>query len=205
MQKILKTIGIVLLSILAIFILLLVAVFIKTRIWRNSFEESIRSEYVVNSIVESKNIINEKLEIYILSEEEVDFVEFSPKEISQYLFNILTEMTDGTSINILEIYTRPEDNIWNICGLVNISRLAKISSWVCIDVTKDSTQTAQLYVKNITIDGINIGKIYPPILTKINQGIAEALVTANENGFVGRILENIELQKTKVVIKGSIY
>ena len=205
MQKILKTIGIVLLSILAIFILLLVAVFIKTRIWRNSFEESIRSEYVVNSIVESKNIINEKLEIYILSEEEVDFVEFSPKEISQYLFNILTEMTDGTSINILEIYTRPEDNIWNICGLVNISRLAEISSWVCIDVTKDSTQTAQLYVKNITIDGINIGKIYPPILTKINQGIAEALVTANENGFVGRILENIELQKTKVVIKGSIY
>jgi hypothetical protein len=55
------------------------------------------------------------------------------------------------------------------------------------------------------VEGIEVSKIYPEILTKVNKGIAEALVTANENGFVGRVFENIELQENQLVVKGSLY
>jgi hypothetical protein len=57
----------------------------------------------------------------------------------------------------------------------------------------------------VSIQGISIDRVFPSILTKINQGIAEALVTANENGFVGRTFENIELQEDQLVVKGTLY
>ena len=39
----------------------------------------------------------------------------------------------------------------------------------------------------------------------INKGIGEAIVTLNENGFVGRYIENIELLEDAMVLKGSRY
>ena len=49
-----------------------------------------------------------------------------------------------------------------------------------------------------------IGNIFN-ITDMINTGIADALLTVNENGFSGRYLENIELLEDKVVVKGSKY
>ncbi|MDD3474509.1 MAG: hypothetical protein PHP08_01230 [Candidatus Dojkabacteria bacterium] len=205
MRKFLKIFGITLLILLFLVFIFILILIIKGKSWRTSFESSIKEEYIVSSISEEKNVLNEKIEEYIMSSESVDFIEFTPLEISQYLYNTLFEMTVGTSLNILELYITPGNDVWNVCTLLNISNFEKFDFWLCMDVTKDNMQTAQLYVEDITLDGFDIGKIYPKILTQINQGIAEALTTANENGFVGRMLENIELQQDQLIIKGSQY
>jgi hypothetical protein len=66
-------------------------------------------------------------------------------------------------------------------------------------------QTAQLYTTNFKVQGISVGNIFPSMVSSINQGIAEALVTVNENRFVGRKFENIELEDDQLIVKGSLY
>jgi hypothetical protein len=66
-------------------------------------------------------------------------------------------------------------------------------------------QTAQLYVTDFKMQGINIGRVFPSVISNINQGLAQALVTVNENRFVGRKFENIELQEDRMIVKGSLY
>jgi hypothetical protein len=205
MRKLLKILGFVFLGILVIIIILSMILLFKTKRWRDAFESNIQNDVVITSVSESNDILEQRVEEYIMSEESIDFIEFTPKEISQYLFNILTQMTEESPINLLEIYIEPADGIWSVCSMLRLSNFDRLTPWVCMDVTKDSMQTAQLYVESVTVDGIDVDKVYPSILTQINQGIAEALVTANENGFVGRILENIELQERGLIVKGSMY
>jgi hypothetical protein len=66
-------------------------------------------------------------------------------------------------------------------------------------------QTAQLYAIDFKIQGINVERMFPSVISNINQGIAQALVTVNENRFVGRKFENIELQEDQMIVKGSLY
>lgn len=205
MRKFLKIVGIILLVLLAIILISSIIIFIKAKSWENSFESNIESAYLVTSFQESNDLLNEKTEKYILSDKPVDFIEFSPAEISQFLYNALSEMTTDTGITIVGVYSDPGENIWQECASLRSNNRKNLELWICMDVTKDNMQTAQLYVNNITLEGLDIDKIYPDILTKINQGIAEALVTANENAFVGRTLENMELKEDRLIIKGSQY
>ena len=205
MHKFLKVFGIILLVLFIIILVLLIITFVKAKSWGSSFESDMEDSYLVNSVSEQSDLFNEKMEEYVLSEEYVDFIEFSPIEISQSLYNAISEMTTDSGINILSVYSQPGKNLWKECVLLKFNSVENLKLWVCMDITKDNMQTAQIYVNNITLQGLDIDKIYPNILTKVNQGIAEALVTANENAFVGRLLENIELEEDRLIIKGSQY
>lgn len=205
MRKFIKIAGIILLVLFSLIVISLVVILLKAKSWRDSFESSIQDEYAITSITASNDLLNAKIEEYILSEDSTDFIEYTPAEISQFLFNIFSEMTVNTSIEVLKVYSQPGKNLWEEYILLRFNNSDTLRFWLQMDVTKDDMQTAQLYVNNITINGFDVDKIYPAILSKINQGIAEALVTANENGFVGRMLDNIELEEESIVIKGSEY
>ena len=178
---------------------------IKSSRWRKEFESSINSEYVVDQTSEIEERLNERIEEYILSGDKTDFIIFTPQEVSQIIFNSLTDITADGWIEITSVYVKPAERIWNICALMNLQGNRKLKAWVCTDVTKDDMQTAQLYITNLAIQGVDIGTVFPSILTKVNQGIAEALVVANENGFVGRVLENMEIEREQLIVKGSLY
>jgi hypothetical protein len=148
--------------------------------------------------------VEEKIQEYILSDEEIYSVTFNSKEVGKLVYDSLQNMT-GEGVIVKKVYIAPSKRIWNICALTQYEELSWAEAWVCADVTKDDMETAQLYITTLKVEGIEVSKIYPEILTKVNKGIAEALVTANENGFVGRVFENIELQENQLVVKGSLY
>jgi len=205
MRKFFKIFGIIVLTIFLITLVLSALLIVQGKSWEKAFEQNIEEEYLVDSFSESNNLLNEKIESYIMSDEYIDFIEFVPSEISQFLFNILSEITTETGIDLLAVYSDPGENLWKECVLLGFNDSENMKLWVCLDVTKDDMQTAQLYVNNIVISGFDIDRVYPAILTEVNQGIAEALVTANENAFVGRMLDNIELENDRLIIKGSQY
>jgi hypothetical protein len=162
---------------------------------------------VENSNKNSEEIkeLNKKIEEYVTNEEDIDFVSFTPKEVAQVIYTSLSEMTEESGFEISNVYTNPSKNTWEVCVLIRVKDLFKINIWVCTDVSKDNMQTAQLYTTNFKVQGISVGNIFPSMVSSINQGIAEALVTVNENRFVGRKFENIELEDDQLIVKGSLY
>jgi hypothetical protein len=201
MNKFLK----ILLIIILFFIVVLAFLFIKSKTWASEFESNINPQYLVTESTELETSLNEKIENYITSKKTTDFISFTPQEVGQIVKSSVIDIVGESSLEIGNIYVEPNNDLWTICGLVRFEKFFNINNWVCTDVTKDNMQTAQLYIQNFKVQGINIGQIYPKLLDTINQGIAEALVTANENGFVGRVFENIELEDNELIVKGSLY
>ena len=204
MKKILRIIEITVLILLVIFISLLLYLLIKMKLWERNFLPNINQEYLITDITDNEEL-DKKITQYTVSAEETDFVTFTPKEIGQLIYKSLGEATGESQLNITGVYIIPTQRIWEVCGRVEFQKFDVLKPWLCIDITKDEMETAQLYVTKITFQGIDVGKIYKPILVNINKGIAEALVTVNENGFVGRTLENIELSEKGLILKGSQY
>jgi hypothetical protein len=205
MHKISRFISILFVSILVLLCLILLFVVVKSRIWFNDFNSRINEEYVVTEGIQTESTVEEKIEEYVLSEEQTDFVTFTPQEVGKIVYSSVQDMLGERNISISQIYINSQDSIWQICGSLQWSKLKSKNIWICVDVTKDNMQTAQLYITQLLVQGIDISKIYPSLLTKVNKGFAEALITVNENRFVGRKFENIELTTSELVVKGSVY
>lgn len=204
MKNVLKTLAIITLVLVILFLVVFLFLFIKSKSWEREFSSEVQPQYLVNNS-ELDDEFYERIEKYIISQESTSFITFSPQEVAHILFGSLSEMFEGTSLELTNVYIEPSKGQWEVCARTRYKDFNKINAWICTDVTKDSMQTAQLFVTHIKVQGIEIGKIYPKSVTLVNQGIAEALVTANENGFVGRIFENMELLEDELVVKGTIY
>ena len=70
------------------------------------------------------------------------------------------------------------------------------------NLVKDARETAQLYVKDFSFGGISLLNIFSSkVMNEVNEGISEAIVLVNENGFLGRDIHNIELLEETVVVR----
>jgi hypothetical protein len=208
MKKVFKILSILFLILLILLLLTIFFLIIKSNSWKKDFQSNINSQYTANSTTEDSEKIeqlNEKIEKYVMNEEDIAFVSFTPAEIAQVVYNSLSEMSEGSGFDISNVYIQPSDNMWELCALMKSDGILSINTWICTDISKDNMQTAQLYATDFMIQGINVGGIFPSIINSINQGLAQALVTVNENRFVGRKFENIELQKDQMIVKGSLY
>jgi hypothetical protein len=204
MKKILRIIGVTALILLVIFLSIILFLLLKMKSWERNFLSTLNQEYLITEFIDSEDL-DKKITQYTLSPEETDFVTFTPKEIGQLIYRALDESTGESQLNISRVYITPSQDTWEVCANVEIENFKVLNPWICVDVTKDEIETAQLYVAKLTFQGIDVGKIYKPTLLNINRGIAEALVTVNENGFVGRTLDNIELSENELILKGSQY
>jgi hypothetical protein len=205
MRKFFKIVGIVLLTFLLLLLTFLLLIVIKSRSWETKFVSNLDTTNLVNEGSLLSDVMNEKIQKYILSTDDNDFITFSPVEVAQILYGSIYEMLGENSFSLTNVYVQPQLANWKACARFELKESLKMHSWICVDVTKDNIQTAQLYLKDIQIQGFELSKISPKLLTLANQGMAEALTTANENGFVGRIFENIELKADSIVVKGSLY
>jgi Na+-transporting methylmalonyl-CoA/oxaloacetate decarboxylase gamma subunit len=208
MKKVFKILGVVFLTLLILLLSVMLFLAIKSNSWKKEFQSNVNSQYTASSVTEDsekEKQLNEKIEKYVMNEEDISFVSFTPAEIAQVVYNSLSEMTEDTGLDISNVYIEPSENLWEICALVRSKDLFNLNTWICTDISKDSMQTAQLYAIDFKIQGINVERMFPSVISNINQGIAQALVTVNENRFVGRKFENIELQEDQMIVKGSLY
>jgi len=186
--------------VILIFILIFGFLFLRYRNWEKSFENDINNEFLIDS--ESIKVIDlgKRFVDFAMSSEDVQFLELSIKEAGSILFTTLDSYV-GDEIEIEKMYIQPLDSKWVVYAK---TRYQKISVWISIDLNKDNIQSAQLYITEINVGPLEISQFFDWV-DSINRGIGESIVILNENGLVGRYIENIELKEASVILKGSRY
>lgn len=186
-------------------ILILLAIsgysYYKYRAWEKQFESEILQENVIDREVIKSKEFNKKVTQFSLSLEDTEFLELNIQEVGSVILSVLDSYVDE-EIRIEKMYIVPSDSVWNVYVKI---KYQNISLWVSTDINKDSVQSAQVYVKDVKVGPFSISRFNGGLVSTINTGIADSIVTLNENGLVGRYIENIELTSNSVVIKGSIY
>lgn len=188
-------------GVIVLIVLLIVGyIFLRYRNWQKEFEGNIQSEYLMEEESIKEIDFNDKVSDFALSMSDTEFLELDAKEVGSVIFSVLDSYI-GKDVNLEKIYITPSDGKWLIYANV---RYQDFSVWVSTDVNKDDIQSAQIYITEINVGPFSIGK-YINWIDMINKGIGESIVTLNENGLVGRYIENIELLNESVVLKGSRY
>ena len=173
------------------------------RSWVSDFENDIPSNELVTK-GENNNIEEIEEEIkelnYIL--DDTVALELTTQEVSSLLLNSLQE---NEALDVDAVYIKPiEKGKWEI--YLKIKILDKISMWIMLDMRKEERETAEIFVKDLYISQYSLTQMgFESVIANINQSLSSALITAEENGFVGRTFDNIELLETVLVLKLSKY
>lgn len=200
MKKILKiSISIFLLCVLLIAIVSFILVS-NYKTWERRFERNINEYNLAILPYESDGSVEMKIAKFTLSNENTESLILSPYEISSLILLTSKEYFDK-DITVRRVYVEPGNFRWNIYMEFVYK---KYSVWFSVDINKDDMQTAQFYITDIKLGNYSLGR-YFDLVYQINTGIANSILTVNENGFSGRYLENIELMEDKIVVKGSRY
>ena len=200
MKKSLLYIFFVFTILITILVLSCVYIFLKYRNWEKEFESNINVEYLIDAQSIGEVDLDERIVKFTLSLLDTESLSLGVKEIGSILFSTVDSYL-GEEISLKKIYIEPLDKVWKIYFKVVYEN---IEVWFSFDLNKDNIQSAQLYTKNVYIGPFEIDR-YTNLVNMINKGIGESIVTLNENGFVGRYIENIELLDEGIVLKGSRY
>jgi len=168
--------------------------------WESKFERNIYENNLAILPYESDGEIEMKIAKFTLSNENTESLVLSPYEFANLIL-LTSKGYFDKEFTVKRVYIEPENSRWNIY-MEFVYR--GYSIWFSVDLNKDDMQTAQLYITDIYIGNYSLGK-YFNLVYQVNMGIANSLLTVNENGFSGRYLENIELMEDKIVVKGSRY
>lgn len=189
-------------SVLLIIVFLILGVIavpvISYFVWQNNLQKEIGQLHCKSNL--SADIsLDEKFKDFVLSEDDVTFVELNPDEVALLLGN--TNIINGGTIE--NVCVMPHEDVWNVLVKVNLQGISL--PWIRLDVAKDSIESAQLYVSNIYVGNQLLPEqIVSSLKSQINKGISDALILVSENNFLGRTITNIELLGNKIVVKGSI-
>ncbi len=189
-----------LIFVILIFALIFGYLFWGYKKWEKTFEGNIKTEFLIDSESIKSIDIDKRVVDFSLSPEDVQSLELDVKEAGSILFTTLDSYV-GDEVNIERMYIQPSDSKWI---LYLKARYEKISLWISIDLNKDNIQSAQLYITEIYVGPFKISEFFDWV-DPVNRGIGESIVTLNENGLVGRYIENIELKKDSIILKGSRY
>lgn len=191
----------ILTSILTIGVLISLGyMYFKYRNWEKSFEQDLNIDNLIDQDIAKSTDLGAKISTFALSAEDVEFLQLDISEIGSEIYNTLDSYL-GDKLILEKIYIEPSNSKWVIYSQV---RYEKFLIWFSFDVNKDSIQSAQIYVTQINIGPFRISE-YVNWVDAVNTGIADSIITLNENGLVGRYIENIELLNNSVVLKGSRY
>ncbi len=167
-------------------------------VWQGNLQKEIGQLHCKSNL--SADIsLEDKFKNFVLSDDNVTFVELNPDEVALLLGN--TNIINGGTVE--NVCVMPHEDVWNILAKINLQGIQL--PWLRLDVAKDSIESAQLYVSNIYVGNQLLPEqIVNNLKTQINKGISDALILVSENNFLGRTITNIELLDEKIVVKGSI-
>lgn len=174
--------------------------------WKENDFENQASLICLNTLYEEKGVeefeeeVEEKIKTFTLSDSRTDFVVLTKEEV---LHVVSTNIQSGESIVIKDLCLLPAQGVWQLYIKYEYGNITL--PWIVMDVVKDSRETAELYISNIWIGDTSLpGFLERKIIVETNRGISDAVIMLNENRFLGRVVENIELLDERVVFKGSI-
>ena len=190
------------LGVLILFFLLGGYFVVRYSLWHRDFfvSENITCTSDEKFVVEEKEInIGDRIKNFVLSDLFSEFVTFSRKEM---LYLLKDSISGVSSLEIQDVCLVSDKGVWKVYAHSKVTFLQL--PWIGVDIVKDNRETAELYSRNIYIGDIKV----PDVLTrkpleKINKGISDALILVTENGFLGKTIENIDLLKDSIVIKGG--
>jgi len=190
------------LSVLLVLFLIIIGILaypvITYLLWQKQFKSQIASMNCISNTSELLPL-DEKFKEFVMSEDNINFIELSTKEVLSLLQS--TDIISGGDVK--DICIQPSKGIWSIYANINLQGIN--IPWIRIDVAKDTMETAQLYVPDLYVGNILIPEnMSQNIKTQLNKGISDALTLVNENSFLGRKIQNIELLNDKIVVKGAL-
>jgi hypothetical protein len=167
-------------------------------LWQKQFKSQMPNMSCISNTSE-RLPLDEKFKEFVISEDKTNSIELSTDEVLSLLQS--TDIISGGDVT--DICIQPSKNVWGIYA--NITLQGINLPWIKIEVAKDTMETAQLYVQNIFVGNILIPEnISQNIKNQLNKGISDALILVNENSFLGRKIQNIELLSDKIVVKGTL-
>ena len=190
------------LGVLILFFLLGGYFVVRYSLWYRDFfvSENITCTSDEKFVVEEKEInIGDRIKNFVLSDLFSEFVTFSRKEM---LYLLKDSISGVSSLEIQDVCLVSDKGVWKVYAHSKVTFLQL--PWIGIDIVKDNRETAELYSKRIYIGDMKVPDVLARgPLEKINKGISDALILVTENGFLGKTIENIDLLKDTVVIKGG--
>jgi len=202
-QKILKIFLILILTIFLSLIIFITYTISSYRSWQKDFEGNIPSQELVTSIdVDDEKTLKKKIEHMTSSINNTVILEISTTEVSSL---ILDSFQGNEFFDINAVYIEPmEKGRWDIYLKTNF--LEKISVWVEIKVRKENRETAEIFAEDILVGPFALKSFgLSNLVGRVNEALSFALITVEENGFVGRTLENIELLDSGMIIRLEKY
>lgn len=167
--------------------------------WEKSFVQQ-EEVLCVNDISNGGDDIEEKIKNFILSNEKTESFELTEEEV---LFFLNDNIDTAGNLEIRDMCLVSEEGVWTV--YIKIKADILNLPWIAMDVVKDERETAELFVDDIYVGDMPLPEfISKSLLLEINKGITDALILVNENSFLGREIQNIELLEQNVVIKGTI-
>lgn len=190
------------LGVLILFFLLGGYFVVRYSLWHRDFfvSENITCTSDEKFVVEEKEInIGDRIKNFVLSDLFSEFVTFSRKEM---LYLLKDSISGVSSLEIQDVCLVSDKGVWRVYAHSKVEFLQL--PWIGVDIVKDNRKTAELYSRNIYVGDMKVPEILArKTLEKINKGISDALILVTENGFLGKTIENIDLLKDTVVIKGG--
>ncbi|MCC7289697.1 hypothetical protein IT417_00365 [bacterium] len=196
--SILSLLIVIILSCLLVWLVLLR----EYKAWEKDFEEGKdEGSYIVLSDTSLRDNAEKKLLIFSKSNTKVDFVELSDRE---FLFLIGESLNTSLPLGIQykKGYVESNKGFWDVYVQTNLKSFEL--PWLVFRLQKDQTETPQIYVDRMSVGNFDFTDYGAGlVINKINKGINEAILLVNESDFTGRVFQNIELEKGKVIIKGE--
>lgn len=166
--------------------------------WQKTFQSQL-NQLVCKSNTESISNLDDKFKEFVMSDEDITYVELSVPEVLTLVEG--TQIVEGAQLQNLCVL--PNEGIWTLYLKFSIQNINM--PWVRVDIAKDNMETAQLYVKNIYVGNFTLPQKFDQNLkTSLNNGISDSITVVNENNFLGRKIQNIELLKDSIIVKGSL-
>lgn len=166
--------------------------------WQKTFQSQL-NQLVCKSNTESISNLDDKFKEFVMSDEDITYVELSVPEVLTLVEG--TQIVEGAQLQNLCVL--PNEGIWTLYLKFSIQNINM--PWVRVDIAKDNMETAQLYVKNIYVGDFTLPQKFDQNLkTSLNNGISDSITVVNENNFLGRKIQNIELLKDSIIVKGSL-
>ena len=154
----------------------------------------------MSDITVESSIIEDKIKKFTLSDTRTDFIVLTESEMLYLLGENFTE--EGGDVPVEDICLKPSQGVWQL--YLKSSYKGISIPWLVLDIVKDNIETAEVYVRQLHVGGLELPKFLESRLKEdLNRGISDGIIMLNENNFLGRRIDNIELLEDRVVFKGT--
>ncbi len=142
--------------------------------------------------------ILDRIENFVFSENRLEFMTFSRKEMLYILRNTLQ---GNENVEVQDICLLSQKGMWRL--YFHFKMGSAQFPWIGVDIIKDNRETVEVYSRSMFLGDMKIPEVITKeVLHNFNKGISDAILVVIENNFLGKSIKNIDLLDESIVIKG---